>query len=66
MARAAGISRHGVQRIWAAHGLKPYRVRTFKLSNNPKFVDKVLDIAGFHLPLHADRRARTLARAWSA
>jgi transposase len=37
MAKAAGVSHRSVQRIWAAHGLKPHRVRTFKLSNDPKF-----------------------------
>jgi hypothetical protein len=36
MAQAAGVSHRSVQRIWAAHGLKPHRVRTFKLSNDPK------------------------------
>jgi hypothetical protein len=41
MAKAAGISNRSVQRIWAAHGLKPHRVRTFKLSNDPKFAAKV-------------------------
>ena len=37
MAKAAGISLRSVQRIWAAHGLQPHRVRTFKLSSDPKF-----------------------------
>jgi len=37
MAKAAGVSHRSVQRIWAAHGLKPHRVRTFKLSTDPKF-----------------------------
>jgi transposase len=40
MARVAGISHRSVQRIWAAHGLKPHRVKTFKLSNDPKFAAK--------------------------
>jgi len=40
MAKAAGVSYCSVQRIWAAHGLKPHRVRTFKLSNDPKFAAK--------------------------
>jgi transposase len=34
MAKAAGVSHRSVQRIWAAHGLKPHRVRTFKLSKD--------------------------------
>src|ERR687884_499658 len=55
MAKAAGISHRSVQRIWAAHGLMPHRVRTFKLSKDPKFVDKVLDIVGLYIdpPEHA-------------
>src|SRR5713101_4332883 len=43
MAKAAGISHRSVQRIWAAHGLKPHRVKTFKLSSDPKFAAKVQD-----------------------
>jgi transposase len=42
MAKAAGVSHRSVQRIWAAHGLKPHRIRTFKLSNDPKFAAKSL------------------------
>ncbi len=55
MAKAAGISHRSVQRIWAAHGLTPHRVHTFKLSKDPKFVDKVLDIVGLYVdpPEHA-------------
>ncbi len=49
MARAAGVSHRSVQRIWAAHGLKPHRVRTFKLSNDPQFAAKVQDIVGLYL-----------------
>jgi transposase len=55
MAKAAGISHRSVQRIWAAHGLKPHRVKTFKLSNDPKFVAKVQDVVGLYVdpPDHA-------------
>src|SRR5215204_2119701 len=55
MAKAAGVSHRSVQRIWAAHGLKPHRVRTFKLSNDPKFAAKVQDIVGLYIdpPEHA-------------
>src|SRR5271154_2260810 len=55
LARAAGVSHRSVQRIWAAHGLKPHRVRTFKLSNNPKFAAKVQDVVGLYVdpPEHA-------------
>lgn len=49
MARAAGISHTSVQRIWKAHGLKPHLVKTFKLSNDKQFVEKVTDIVGLYL-----------------
>lgn len=44
-----------VHRVWKAHGLQPHRVRTFKLSNDPDFVDKVRDVVGLYLnpPEHA-------------
>ena len=38
-----------VQRIWKEHGLKPHLTRTFKLSNDPKFAEKVVDIVGLYL-----------------
>src|SRR5271155_3679107 len=45
MAAAVGISEARVRRIWRGHGLKPHRVDSFKLSNDPHFVDKLEDIA---------------------
>lgn len=55
MAAAAGISEASVRRIWRAHGLKPHRVRTFKLSRDPQFREKLEDIVGLYLnpPEHA-------------
>src|SRR5262245_60559831 len=55
MAKAAGVSHRSVQRIWAAHGLQLHRVRTFKLSTDPKFAAKVQDVAGLSIdpPEHA-------------
>jgi transposase len=55
MARAAGISEASVRRIWGAHGLKPHQVRTFKLSRDPQFQEKLKDIVGLYLnpPEHA-------------
>jgi transposase len=44
MAEQAGVSLSSVQRIWRAHGLQPNRVRQFKLSKDPAFVDKLRDI----------------------
>ena len=49
MAQAQGISPAAVQRIWSAHGLKPHLVRTFKLSNDPKFLEKLHDVVGLYL-----------------
>src|SRR5271154_4227929 len=45
MAKAVGISASSVQRIWRAHGLQPHRVQQFKLSTDPKFIDKLRDVA---------------------
>jgi transposase len=55
MARAAGVSEATVRRIWRAHGLKPHRVKTFKVSNDPAFAEKLEDIVGLYLnpPEHA-------------
>src|SRR6266436_4910338 len=49
LAKAVGLSHTSVQRIWAAHGLKPHLVKTFKLSNDKQFVDKVQDVVGLYL-----------------
>ncbi len=49
MAKAVGIGHTSVQRIWAAHGLKPHFVSTFKVSNDPKFAEKVEDVVGLYL-----------------
>jgi transposase len=55
MAAAAGISASAVRRIWKAHGLEPHRWRHFKLSTDPKFVEKLRDVVGLYLdpPAHA-------------
>lgn len=49
MAEAANVSAATVGRIWRAHGLKPHLVNTFKLSNDPKFVEKLDDIVGLYI-----------------
>jgi transposase len=49
MAAATGISLRSVQRIWNGAGLKPHLVRTFKVSNDPKFAEKVVDVVGLYL-----------------
>lgn len=49
MAQAVGVSHVTVHRVWKAHRLQPHRVRTFKVSRDPKFTDKVRDIVGLYL-----------------
>ncbi|WTW92081.1 IS630 family transposase [Streptomycetaceae bacterium NBC_01309] len=49
MADESGLSKSTVGRIWRAFGLKPHQVDTFKLSNDPQFVDKVRDVVGLYL-----------------
>jgi len=55
MAAAAGISEASVRRIWHAHGLKPHLLRTFKLSRDIRFAEKLETIVGLYLnpPEHA-------------
>ena len=55
LAKAVGISLRSVQRILEAHQLAPHRVRTFKLSNDPKFAEKLKDVVGLYVdpPAHA-------------
>lgn len=49
MAKAQGISRMAVQRIWKQHNLKPHLVKTFKLSRDKHFVEKLCDVVGLYL-----------------
>jgi transposase len=49
MAAAQGVSPATVQRIWDAHGLAPHRVRDFKLSQDPRFTEKLIDVVGLYL-----------------
>jgi len=55
MAKAVGVSAATVGRIWAANGLKPHRIKSFKLSNDKAFEEKLEDIVGLYLspPEHA-------------
>jgi transposase len=49
MAKAQGVSHATVQRIWDAHGLQPHRVKTFKLSRDKRFEEKLTDVVGVYL-----------------
>ena len=55
LAKAAGVSLRSVQRILEAHQLAPHRIRTFKLSTDPKFAEKLKDVVGLYVdpPAHA-------------
>ena len=55
MAKATGASPSTVGRIWKRNGLKPHRIMTFKISNDPRFEEKLVDIVGLYLnpPEHA-------------
>jgi transposase len=49
LARMAEVSPSTVGRIWRAHGLKPHRVKTFKLSNDSRFAEKLEDVVNLYL-----------------
>ena len=49
MAKAMGISHTSVQRIWREAGIKPHLVKTFKISNDPQFEEKVTDVVGLYM-----------------
>src|ERR1035437_2479881 len=49
MARAQGVGRNTVNRLWQLHNLKPHLHRTFKLSRDPKFLEKLTDVVGLYL-----------------
>jgi transposase len=49
MASAVGVSKATVQRVWSDNGLKPHLSKTFKVSNDPKFVEKLTDVVGLYL-----------------
>jgi hypothetical protein len=49
MAERSGLSKSSIGRIWKAFDLKPHRAETFKLSNDPLFIEKVFDVVGLYL-----------------
>jgi transposase len=55
MAQAVGVSKDTVHRIWGDSGIKPHRTKGFKVSNDPRFVEKLVDVVGLYLdpPEHA-------------
>lgn len=55
MAKICGVSKASIQRVWHANGLKPHLIKSFKLSRDPRFVEKLEDVIGLYLspPEHA-------------
>lgn len=55
LAKHLGVDKSLVQRVWRTHELAPHRVRTFKLSNDKRFIEKLIDVVGLYLrpPEHA-------------
>jgi transposase len=49
MAKAVGVSKATVSRLWRANGLKPHLSKTFKVSNDPRFAEKLRDVVGLYL-----------------
>ena len=49
LAEELGVSQSMVHRVWRANGLKPHKVKTFKLSNDPHFEEKLIDVVGLYL-----------------
>lgn len=49
LAHELGVSQVMVHRVWKANGLKPHMVRTFKLSRDPRFEEKLIDVVGLYL-----------------
>src|ERR1700675_2489992 len=49
LAEEIGVGHTTVQRVWKEHGLKPHLSRPFKLSNDPKFAEKAVDMVGLYL-----------------
>jgi|SRR5579872_1048895 len=58
MAKAVGVSKATVQRLWQANDIRPHWTRTFKLSNDPRFEEKFWDVVGLYL--HPPERALVL------
>lgn len=55
LAKHLGIDKSMVQRVWKAHNIQPHRVKTFKLSSDPRFLEKLIDVVGLYMnpPEHA-------------
>ena len=70
LAEYLGVSATTIRRVWRSNGLKPHLSRTFKLSRDPRFADKLLDVVGLYMnpPEHAlvlscDEKSQIQARS---
>jgi len=70
MAKAIGVSVSSLQRIWRRHGLRPQRIRRFKLSDDKRLAERLVNVPGLHVdpPAHAvvlsfDEKSRS--RRWT-
>src|SRR5450759_3566094 len=71
MAKAQGVSPATVQRIWSARNIQPHRVKTFKLSNDKRFEEKLVDVVGLYLNPPENRSCcrwtkRARSKRWTA
>jgi transposase len=62
MAQAQGVSEATVRRIWKQHNLKPHLVKTFKLSRDKQFLEKLTDVVGLYLNPESARQSIGLMR----
>ncbi len=49
LAKRFGVGKDTVARVWRDHGLRPWRIETFKISNDPRFEEKLVDVVGLYL-----------------
>jgi transposase len=49
LAKRFGLGKDTIARVWADHNLKPWKVDTFKISNDPRFEEKLVDVVGLYL-----------------
>lgn len=64
LAKAQGLSEATIRRIWKQHDLKPHLIRTFKISHDKQFVEKLYDVVGLYL--NPPAKSLMLSVAWRA
>jgi hypothetical protein len=61
MAAVQGMSKSTVNTVWRSHNIKPHRSETFKLSRDPKFLEKLTDVVGLYLNPVRSRNSKSLS-----